>query len=395
MFNGGTRKRLMSSPISSSREINPSNLSSTAKKLKETVVSSSNPTQTSQYPIRSGNMIHSFPVTSNMTSSQQSQSVNSVAPIAASNQQALRAPASIPQELPFSLSRSFMIDYMWHHQQQQQTGTSVNAPTVVNKASHFQFPPYSALNWIKQPPPSFLFKPNGNSIALGDDKPPAFNHFHSAFKPVINMRLNDDVNSVVNPSTQSPSSSTSSNYNQTTASSTNQSDDEALTPVKKSLFRKRHLKAKNVYADDENSNQGEKIYIGDCFDGNTKDQMTSDDENEMVDIETTEDDIQILNLQPFKVPVEVEHENEIEVSDEKFTELENNNSINSYEHETESSIKTSKQPRSPIKSLKEIVNRSDRGVDEYFEVSTKRSHRSSSPYYQDWTTNLKKEVNIH
>lgn len=286
-----------------------------------------------------------------------------------------------------------MIDYMWHHQ--QQTSTSVNAPTVANKANHFQFPPYSALNWIKQPPP-FLFKPNGAAPA-SDEKPPAFNHFHSAFKPVINMRLNDDANANgassmvnVNPSTQSPTSSTSSNY---VASSTNLSDDEQLTPVKKPLNRKRMLKSKEVdyYVDvDENSSHGEsKICINDDgFDGNTKDQMTSDDENEMVDIETTEDDIQILNLQPFKVSShhnEVEHEEEIEVTDEKFAQLENNNNIKSFEHE--SCVKMLKQVKNPIKSLKEIVGRSENS--EYYAM--KRNHRAS-PHYQEWTLNLKKEV---
>lgn len=396
MFNGGTRKRLMSSPMNPIRSSNPSNANSSAsKKPKDDPVSSSNPSQASQYPIRPVNIAHNFTASSN--TAQQPLGVNSIAPITPSNPPTLRAPTSFPQELPFSLSRSFMIDYMWHHQ--QQTATSVNAPTVANKANHFQFPPYSALNWIKQPPPSFLFKPNGSSMPSNDEKPPAFNHFHSAFKPVINMRLNDDASGpMVNaiPSTQSPTSSTSSNYNHTTASSTNQSDDEQLTPVKKPLSRKRPTK-KDCYVDvDESSNHGEgKIYAsdgGEGFDGSTKDQMTSDDENEMVDIETTEDDIQILNLQPFKVTHqttvnEVEHEEEIEVTDEKFTQLENNNNIKSYENE--SSIKYVKQPKSPIKSLKEIVNRNERESEEYF--VTKKNHRNS-PQYHEWTLNLKKEV---
>jgi SKI/SNO/DAC family/c-SKI Smad4 binding domain len=404
MFNGGTRKRLMSSPITPIRESNPSNSSSSSatKKPKESpAVSTLNgQPQVAQYPIRPANINH--PYSSNTTNSQPSSIVNSIAPITAPNPQTLRVPNSFPQELPFSLSRSFMIDYMWHHQ--QQNTTSVNAPTATNK--HFQFPPYSALNWIKQPPPSFLFKPNNGTSSINpsnDEKPPTFNHFHSAFKPVINMRLNDETNanvtSIVNPNTQSPTSSTSSNYNHTTASSTNQSDDE--TP-KKLMNRKRLTKSKEVdyFVDvDENSRHGEhKICIasesGDGFDGNNtkdKDQMTSDDENEMVDIETTEDDIQILNLQPFKVTHhhhsgmgEIENEEEIEVTDEKFTQLENNNNLkSSYEQD----LKIVKQPKSPIKSLKEIVNRGDRESEDYF---SKRNR--TSPQYNEWTLNLKKEV---
>lgn len=383
MFNGGTRKRLMSSPMSSIRDSNPSNSSSSAasKKSKDVPVTSSNPPQTTQYPSRPVSLNYS----SNTTNNQQPAVINSIAPITSANPQTLRAPTSFPQELPFSLSRSFMIDYMWHHQ--QQTSTSVNAPTVANKVNHF------------------LFKPNGTSIASNDEKPPAFNHFHSAFKPVINMRLNDEtlangVSTVnVNPNTQSPTSSTSSNYNQTTASSTNQSDDEPLTPVKKSLSRKRHMKNKDYYVDvDENSDHGDnKICVtsesGDCYDGNTKDQMTSDDENEMVDIETTEDDTQILNLQPFKVShhiavTEVEHEEEIEVSDEKFTQLENNNNLKSYEHEG----LMKRQPKSPIKSLKEIVNRSEREGEEYYGPKRIVSNHRMSPSYHEWSLNLKKEV---
>lgn len=414
MFNGGTRKRLMSSPMSSSRDLNSinSNLTSATvvvKKLKEVPVSSSNPQQTSQYPIRPVNINHSYSSSSNTTNPQQPSSINSIAPITSPNPQTLRAPTSFPPELPFSLSRSFMIDYMWHHQ--QQTSTSVNAPTVANKANHFQFPPYSALNWIKQPPPSFLFKPNGAAIAStnpsNEEKPIAFNHFHSAFKPVINMRLNDETNANaisivnVNPNTQSPTSSTSSNYNHTTASSTNQSDDEPMTPVKKLLNRKRQLKNKDYYVDvDENSNNGgNKICMasesGDCYDGNTKDQMTSDDENEMVDIETTEDDIQILNLQPFKashqnVINEAGSEEEIEVADEKFTQMENNNNLKTFEHENLE--KVIKQPKSPIKSLKEIVNRNDRESEEYFVTKRSASNHRTSPQYNEWTLNLKKEV---
>jgi hypothetical protein len=404
MFNGGTRKRILSSPSSpSSRELTsrrsqPTSPSSPIpmKKPKESpnISASSTPTSSStttnvqspQYPMRPLNF------SANTNPPPTPTIVNSTPPVIHLNPPPLRAPSSFPQELPFSLSaRSFMIDYMWHHQ--QQSSTSINAPTAANKASnHFQFAPYSALNWIKQPPQSFLFKPNG----INEEKPPTnFNHFHSAFKPVINgMRMNGDdpittSNGVVQ-SVQSPASSTSSsNYNQTTSHSDDEQPSQILTSTssqkKGSMECKvgRQLKRKGIdfYVDvDERVENGDEL---DCSDDdidneggesqNSRNQMTSDDENEVVDIETTEDDVQILNLQPA---IDIHKRNpiddEIEISgDEK------NNNLENYEG--------GRCSKSPIKSLKEIVG----GNDEFF--MTKRNRLQSS-YEWSQGLNLKKEV---
>lgn len=394
MFNGGTRKRIISSAGSESRDLSrrsqplpPSAIPIKKSKEMPTISASSTSSsstttnvQSPQYPMRPLNF------SSSNANTQVSPTIaNSTPPVLHINPPPLRAPSSFPQELPFSLSaRSFMIDYMWH---QQQSSTSINAPTVANKASnHFQFPPYSALNWIKQPQ-SFLFKPSNTN----EDKPTSssttnFNHFHSAFKPVINsMRLNDETvaNGAQLP-VQSPASSTSSsNYNQTT----NQSDDEhPLTPsssggmVKRESMKEKSgrqlLKGKEVdyYIDvDERVENGDEEMCSDDDgdrSGSSKNQMTSDDENEMVDIETTEDDVQILNLQPANIHKRV-IDDEIEISgDEK------NNNLENYDE---------RRSKSPIKSLKDIVS----GSDEFF--MTKRNRLQTS-YEWSQGLNLKKEV---
>lgn len=434
MFNGGTRKRIISS---SSRDPNSSSSSAAAarrpshltgesnaghtqvKKTKETpnLPSSSSSSSTANihspqyHPMRPLN----FSTNTSSSSNPQLPSpaiLNQAAPILHINPPPLRAPhaatSTFPQELPFSLSaRSFMIDYMWHQQQQQHSSTSINAPTAANKASNnFQFAPYSALNWIKQPPQSFLFKSNGTEGKLSPSS--SFNHFHSAFKPVINnMRLTSDepsngASSIIhsNQTVQSPASSTSSNYNNQTA---NQSDDEhhLITTMKGQAMKckSRQSKAKEVdyfidvddehriecengegrcggdeENDDENGNIDNRSRVSSQ---QQNDEMTSDDENEMVDIETTEDDVQILNLQPYKQKLS-DCENK---SEEDFAERNNNYHENFDERNT----------KSPIKSLKEIVNRNETDNEELSQ--TKRSRLISVAQY-DWPQglNLKKEV---
>lgn len=172
MFNGGTRKRMLSSPISMHRrgangpDREPREnrdteevINSPPKRQKE--VAPVVPKTPAHFPIRPIN-IH--PTT---TSTQQASTPTPVTPPNLANL-ALRVPApaatAFPQDLPFTLSRSFMIDYMWHqHHQQQQTisSTTSNPPA---KPNQFQFPPYSALSWINKPPSSFLFKPNGSGV---------------------------------------------------------------------------------------------------------------------------------------------------------------------------------------------------------------------------------------
>lgn len=413
MFNGGTRKRLMSSsPVSSSSRQNcksdasPSTPSPSQppKRSKENASNSpSSTTNSHQFPTRPIQQHHTNnSITNNGNHIAPANSVNPAVPL----NTPIRASSSFTQELPFSLSRSFMIDYMWHHQQTH-SSTALNASTNANKVNHFQFPPYSALNWIKQQPTSFLFKPNSSSTTIAppplplnastssitnDEKPPAFNHFHSAaFKPVINaMRLNDDSNMNTSPlvtlniRNQSPSSSTSSNYNHTTASSTNQSDDEQLTATmggKKLMNRKRmrNEKDENEFYNDNHNDEEKKVYVP-HENINIRSQMISDDddENEMVDIETTEDDIQILNLQPYRSSnYGTEDEEEIEVTDGK---MENNNNNEMYGDEQEYGIRV----KSPIKFLKEIVNRSEREIEESY-LSKKNSSQSTQ-------INFKKEV---
>lgn len=444
MFNGGTRKRLMSSPMSSLRSHSsgdpPPTSNSSSKRSKDSpaIPTPTPPSNTTQFPLRTGNIHH--PIQSNQQPSQQQQQqqqspviptttptpaipINSVVntPV-----RATQPPTSFPPELPFSLSRSFMIDYMWHQHHQQSissttsTTSSSSIPAPPNKANQFQFPPYSALSWIKQPPTSFLFKPNGNTIVTGEEKRESqFNHL-SAFKPVINMRL-DAIDTTtgsinVNPNTQSPTSSTSSTYNHTTASSTtNHSGDEeqqqqtfSTQPFKKHHGnRKRDNCSKDISSyyvdDDENSNPNEedpKIYVdsenGDCSDS-VKGQLTSDDENEMVDIETTEDEVNIHNLQPYNKANGVfygrddDEEELIEVADQKHLDHEqNNNDVIDYESEEGSKVLI-KRSKTPLKSLKEIIDRNDNDYEEY-SVPKRISTSQRSPPFNEWTLNLKKEV---
>ena len=412
MFNGGTRKRILSCPSVShstptkqsckpdvsSLPVTSSPSSKHAKdapKINSLSTSSNNPA----YPLR--------PIHQHNSASNPNTSNNMSNPVPSP----VRVSSSFPQELPFSLSRSFMIDYMWH---QQQTHHSSINPANANKMNHFQFPPYSALNWIKQQPTSFLFKPNNApttiatpqalsfSSSSNDEKPPAFNHFHSAaFKPVINaMRLNDESMSMAsNARNHSPVSSSSSNYNHTTTSSTNQSDDEQQSTScgdKKLMNRKRLQRndKEEVSADFYGSNheKEKKVYVtnGIEIEDNNCSINGEDEENEMVDIETTEDDnIQILNLQPYRTSnfgssIETEDEEEIEVTDGgKFEN--NNNNLTLYENR----FVHERKEKSPIRFLKEIVNRSEREIEENYLLN---STRSSSPH---GTLNLKKEVSLH
>lgn len=411
MFNGGTRKRILScasmSSESSSKQNHKADTSqstpSAPKRSKDTK-SNSQPTttNTSQYPMRPIQAHHHNSASNANNSNPTVSGVNTVVPL---NTSPIRASSSFSQELPFSLSRSFMIDYMWHHQ--QQTHHSSVTPSSANKVNHFQFPPYSALNWIKQQPTSFLFKPNNAPTTIAppalplstlsnDEKPPAFNHFHSAaFKPVINaMRLNDEptmsTSSMVtniNARNHSPISSSSSQYNHTTASSTNQSDDEQqLTTTggdKKFMNRKRLMKNNKgePTGDFYESNEERKVYLTNDSNNVQNHSISDDEESEMVDIETTEDDIQILNLQPYRSShFETEDEEEIEVTDGK---LESNNNLASYDSQY-----GERKEKSPIRFLKEIVNRSEREIEESYMLK-KNSAQNSPPHA---TLNLKKEV---
>jgi hypothetical protein len=414
MFNGGTRKRLMSSPLMHQRSSHNSKSDTlSSKRSKET--HNSSPSAQHTFPNKP---IHVHSIENNTNANNQTPvSVNANTTTSTSNatvstmRGSSSSSSSFTQELPFSLSRSFMIDYMWH-QQQSQIPTQ-NASMGTNKPNHFQFPPYSALNWIKQQPSSFLFKPNGTSItpisaSSNDGKPSAFNHFHSAaFKPVVNMRLNDETNAVNGaaiPTTnlsihnQSTASTLSPNYSHSTASAlATQSDEEQHMPVKRFIERKGSLKSKNfcINVDDNSNDEKKKICVtngGDFYDSEMRDapETSEEDENEMVDIETTEDDVQIYNLKPYR-PVELpindssgaeDEDGDIEVADEKVTVLEKNNNNNNI-----NIISSATDDKKHIKSSQTKCQKFEYEVDE----------KVNSPLHaRDWTLNLKKDnVSVH
>lgn len=312
MFNGGTRKRLVSSPMSQSHASHGSK-SDTQRRAKDTTsLNSQYSSRPSQQPIQHQQHTNVNPASDSLSTTQPLN--EAITPLKSSPSTS----APFHQDLPFSLSH-----YVWHYQQQTQA-ISLNTPANANKGSNFQFP---ALNWIKQQPStlptSFLFKPNGTSIApinplSKDEKPPStFNHFHSAaFKPVINMRLTNDESNV---------SISTLNHNTSPTSSTNQSDDERLTPAKKFLDHIKYVKEKesDINANNNMVHEELKPYEQQSNDYESKANSQSDDENEMVDIESTEDDVNILNLHSFHTKhSDKDDEEEIEV-DEK---VDNNNS---------------------------------------------------------------------
>jgi hypothetical protein len=448
MFNGGTRKRLVSGPSSSSSSHHIKSSSgqsskvdiSSSRKLGRDVLNNlpqNSPQTANHHPSRNHNHASAgnSAINNQLSISQINSPPASVPPSSSSSSSATpRTPtaAGFNQELPFSLSRSFMLDYMWHQHQHQP-----NSIAVANKAN-FHFPPYSALNWIKQQPSSFLFKPNNgtsltapplnptlassaasttSSSMMSEEKPSAFNHFHSAaFKPVINMRLNNDdihaanatmVASATTPTSitklhnHSPTSSTtSSNCNHTTASSTNQSDDEMSSVKKMSMNRKKCHKEYNVSDSmSQNKMRFEVESLSDEYNENLKDNNSmSDSENEVVDIETTEDDVQVLNLQPFRSSlILMETDDEIDVSTvDKISqgEFNNNNNINNnFLTHFDSSHHTmlANNTQSPIKSLKDIVQRNDHNFEENSLIKKSLYISSSSPNVREWS--FKKELN--
>lgn len=193
------------------------------------------------------------------------------------------------------------------------------------------------------------------------------------------MRLdpleNSSVNVLNNPNTQSPASSTSS-YNHTTTSSTNHSDEE-LTPIKvvpkkRSVHR---LNVDEITSDHSVPTGADTIDVdSNCSGSNIKEHLTTDDENEMVDIETTEDDVHIHNLQPFKYSEDRE-------VDEKCLDIENNNLTD----DISEANKLGKKHRASelIKSVQD---------EEYNAKQARRSPNYTNNNSADWSINLKKEV---
>lgn len=139
MFNGGTRKRLLSTSSSTPSSRTPSKQAKTS------------PTNATTFTVPSSPVIP--------------------------------APARVPPfpELPLPISRSLVMDYMWHNHQSKQ----------------FSFPPYTAaLPWLKRGNSTgapLLFPPESTLLGFhsGLEKSPmsAAYHHQSAFRPVQSMLL--------------------------------------------------------------------------------------------------------------------------------------------------------------------------------------------------------------
>jgi hypothetical protein len=263
MFNGGTRKRLMvQSPIS--RAPAPSS----PKKNKESTTMSPPLISTSITAVKTQNSVQ-LPIRpvnvhkSTSSTPQPAQTVNNSNPI----RNVL--PPAFQTDLPLPFSRSFMMDYMWHqHQNPHKT-----APT--GAASLIQFPTY-ALPWLKRPSTgstNLLFpgqhaplqntaaeQPtnNGNSSPLpahtniDGSKQLNFYTNSSAFKPVLSLRKDEDVIKSVN---------------------------------KNNHHDHRQMKHYSEMSDDDTDDRVLKVNKNCSV---FKESLSSDDE--MVDIETTDDD---------------------------------------------------------------------------------------------------------
>ncbi|KAG4079907.1 hypothetical protein HA402_015038 [Bradysia odoriphaga] len=236
MFNGGTRKRLMNSSPSSShhnshgsshhRMPSPNN-----KRLKESPISppiiqaAAVVAATNQFPIRPSVNLHPNSNTSTSPSA---------------------------GDIPLPFSRSFMMDYMWHAQ---------------NKHNNFQFPTY-AIPWLKRPG-SILFNQQSNNAANNENglcargtiEPKTMPFYsNSAFKPVVNNNIQCNTSGNVS--------------NSSGIDSVNRVPNESSTAA---------LIVSNSPTDDDHRSSCELTGDGDY----QRDNVSSDDE--MVDIETTED----------------------------------------------------------------------------------------------------------
>lgn len=232
MFNGGTRKRLMNSSPSSSHSHNHGSSHhrmSSPKRLKESPISP---------PIIQAAAVvaaatNQFPIRP---------SVN-IHP----NSNTTTSPSAGDIPLPFS--RSFMMDYMWHAQ---------------NKHNSFQFPTY-AIPWLKRPG-SILFNQQSNNSANSESglctrsetKSIPF-YTNSAFKPVVNN--NNQCN-------------TSNNVSNSGVDVVNRVPNESSGSL---------IGRTNSSTDDDHRSSSDLLGDGDF----QRDIVSSDDE--MVDIETTED----------------------------------------------------------------------------------------------------------
>lgn len=148
-------------------------------------------------------------------------------------------------DLPLTFSRTFMMDYMWHTQ---------------NKTNSFHFPPY-ALPWLKRP---------GSLILNNPETPPI--------------------------AQQQPSSSTTTTNSNNTLMIASQQSSAAINDCldNKRLQFYNHSAFKPVNSTVTTRNDGYLI-SNHCLTSAVKESLSSDDE--MVDIETTEDEIIFMNKQ--------------------------------------------------------------------------------------------------
>lgn len=230
MFNGGTRKRLIhSSPSSRSSPISP-------KRLKESsspaVASRLSPTPPMQYPIKQ-------PVIHATNNSQNSNaSISNRLPV-------------LPSDLPLSFPRSFMMDYMWHHS---------------SKQNSFNLSSY-AIPWLaKRPghnPPLSLFNQSSTDNSN--------NSFHTS------------------PSSQTPNTLENLSLKR---GSTQFNNNSAFKPVigtspMNQLSIKLGINTNTISTPDEDRMSIASPTISTPL----KESVSSDDDDEMVDIETTEDEV--------------------------------------------------------------------------------------------------------
>lgn len=208
MFNGGTRKRMMSASPPGMTKLDQSSVVSPTKRTKETP---------SLAASASASLVTPTPVAP--PSNHAMMSGGSVAVTQSTQQQ--------HHQLPFA--RSFMMDYMWHNA--QSTAAAAAAAAAKHQAT-FSFPTY-ALPWLK---PSgagtgsrFLFNNNNNNNPTSnnnesaptevDAKPPVpllqSLYSHSAFKPVVHHHSANATSS------SSSSSQSTTNPSQITTTTSN------------------------------------------------------------------------------------------------------------------------------------------------------------------------------
>ena len=148
MFNGGTRKRLLASAAVVTSHPQPHTAPTPAKQTK-------------------------------LSQDSTPASVPSIVPFSAAPSSIPAPPPRVPPfpDLPLPLSRSLVMDYVWHHS------------TSSIKHHQFPFPPYAALPWLAKRGSPFLGfgpapQPDGTLHAVVGPQPGDNKLYQSAFRPV-------------------------------------------------------------------------------------------------------------------------------------------------------------------------------------------------------------------